>query len=880
MNRVLLGGLASLRDISCSQTMKAAKISQYVPKITPWLLLQTSIFASMNIFCRTTFFLLFSFFLSQVYAQSPGTVKGKVIDPNNRPIQGVKVSVNEEAPRYTTGEDGLYEIKLSPGRYLIKFSHPTHEAAQLDMNIVSGYVYTEPVKMLELTLDESLITEKKQDPPQVQIFPIKAEEILKMPTFNRSVEAAVKFLPGVASNNEFSSQYQVRGGNFDENLVYVNGIEIYRPFLSRNGQQEGLGFSNPDMAQDIKFSTGGFAAQYGDRLSSVLDITYRTPEKFRGTVEAGFLTQSVHAEGTSANKINPDKPGRFTYLLGARRFSTTYLLNSLETRGEYRPEFVDVQSMFTFTPKTGSKETKYKTRGNDTTRVVYYPQDRLKLTGFLALTRNRYLFEPDGRETTFGTIQQAFRLRTGFEGRETSNYTTGLGALMLTHQPTTNLQFNYTFTAFRTSENELFDVEGGYLLGEVNTSFGSDEFNESEFDLGIGSEYRHARNYLTADVISGQFNGYWFPGNTSKHKLLFGLKYQYQEIDDELKEYTVLDSAGYAVDPFGRFGVNEFIEGEANLVSRLYKAYIQHEFQLGRATQLITGVRAVYYDLIDDLMISPRVQFVYDASKLPAGKELRLRLATGVYYQPPFYREFRRLDGTLNLNLEPQRSIHFIAGLDYTFKAWGRPFKLISEAYYKDLSNLIPYEVQNVRLRYYPDRLATGYAYGLDARISGQFIKGADSWISVGYLKTAEDIVDDEQGEVPRPMDQRITFAMYFQDELPSNPTFKVHMSYLFGSGFRHGPPTVFESRTAFDFPAYHRVDIGFSKLISFVPKTSNVGKRGVESIWATLEIFNLFQRENTVSYVWIKDLNNNRFAVPNRLSARLLNFRVVAKFR
>ncbi|MEM9936998.1 MAG: TonB-dependent receptor, partial [Bacteroidota bacterium] len=454
----------------------------------------------MNIFLRISLFLFLCCFLQLSFAQSPGVVKGKVIDPNNRPIQGVKVSVNEEAPRFTTAADGLYEITLTPGRYLIKFTHPTHEAAQLDLTIVSDYIYNKPVKMLELTLEESLILEERKDPPQLQLFPIEAEEILKMPAFNRSVEAAVKFLPGVASNNEFSSQYQVRGGNFDENLVYVNGIEIYRPFLSRNGQQEGLGFSNPDMAQEIKFSTGGFAAQYGDKLSSVLDITYRTPEKFRGTVEAGFLTQSLHLEGTSASKKRPNQPGRFTYLLGARRFSTSYLLNSLETRGEYQPEFLDVQSMFTFTPKTASKETKYRLRGNDTTRTIYYPRDRVKLTGFLALTRNRYQFEPDGRETTFGTIQQAFRLRTGFEGRETSNYTTGLGALMLTHQPTTNLQFNYTFTAFRTDENELFDVEGGYLLGEVNTSFGSDEFNESEFDLGIGSEYRHARNYLRADV--------------------------------------------------------------------------------------------------------------------------------------------------------------------------------------------------------------------------------------------------------------------------------------------------------------------------------------------------------------------------------------------
>ncbi len=566
--------------------------------------------------------------------------------------------------------------------------------------------------------------------------------------------------------------------------------------------------------------------------------------------------------------------------MGGRRFSTTYLLNSLETRGEYRPNFLDFQGLFTFTPKSSVRSAEYKVSGSDTTAIRYFPIERLKLSAFVSATRNRYLFEPTSRESTFGTINQAFRIRTAFEGREISSYTTGLGALKLTYRPSLRLSMDYIFTAFYTEESELFDVEGGYLLGEVNTSFGDDEFNESDFDLGIGSQYRHARNFLTATVFSGQANGYWYPGVSDNHKILFGFKAQQQYIDDNLKEFSFLDSAGFVVNELSQFNVVESVRGEAELNSMLLNGFVQHEWNLDKTKTLVSGARLVYYDLIDEWMFSPRIQFIYKPQLTKETHSLRLRLATGVYQQPPFYREFRRFDGTLNLDIEPQQSIHGILGLDYVFTAWGRPFKLFSEVYYKRLSNLIPYEVQNVRIRYYPDEVADGYAYGWDARISGEFIKGVDSWVSLGILKTEEKILGNGGEFVPRPTDQRVTFSMYFQDELPVNPTYKVHVNYIFGSGMRFGPPRVFDNRTAFDFPAYHRVDIGFSKLITFRPKAESRKKHGLESIWATIEIFNLFQRENTVSYVWIQDLNNNQYAIPNRLSARLINFRLITRFR
>jgi len=814
-------------------------------------------------------------------AQNPATIKGRVIDPNNQRIAGARIRVLDTQITRVSDDKGEFSFTVPANQtYRIRFSHAGHQPSTIVIEATPGRVYDETVKML-IRQVESVEIVGEADPTSITdetmlVSPISMEDVQRMPVIAPSVEAFVKSMPGVVSNNEFSSQYQVRGGNFDENLVYVNGIEIYRPFLARSGQQEGLGFSNPSMAQGLKFSTGGFAAQYGDKLSSVLDITYRQPKRFRATAEIGIISTNLHAEGISKNKKNPDQPGKFTWLMGARRFAMAYLLNSLNTTGDYRPSFLDYQAMFTYTPKYVNKAPKIRTRKNGKQDTVYYDNTPIKFTSFFAVTRNRFLFEPTGRVATIGTLTDVvLRIRTGFEGREISDYTTGLGAFMMEHQPNTRWKFDYILTGYRTNERELIDVEGGYLIGEVNANLGSDEFNETDFQLDIGSQFQHARNYLTATVLSAQARGRWISSNAAKHRLSFGFKYQYQIIDDDLKEYTLLDSAGYVVAPNGEFGITEFQRGAIDLPSNQYKVFVQHEWKVNSRIRLLYGTRAIYYDVLDDLMISPRGQLIFDLRKSP-NKDLltRLRFAGGLYHQPPFYREFRRFDGSVNLDIRSQSAAHAIVGLDHRFEMWNRPFRLFSEVYYKRLYNLIPYEVQNVRIRYYPDLTADGYAYGLDARINGEFIKGVDSWVSFGLLRTEEDVIGDEQGFVPRPTDQRFTFSMYFQDELPINPTFKAHVTYTYGSGMRFGPPRDFPLRTAFGFPAYHRADLGFSKLITL--PASN----GVESIWATVEIFNLFQRQNTVSYVWIKDLQNNQYAVPNLLSARLLNVRVIFRFK
>ncbi|MEM7660298.1 MAG: TonB-dependent receptor plug domain-containing protein, partial [Bacteroidota bacterium] len=678
-----------------------------------------------------------------------------------------------------------------------------HKTAILEQEVSNGRTYNRPIKMLPFEVEGIDIVGEK-DPTSIDdregmmVSPIRMEDVLEMPSVAPSIEALMKSMPGVATNNEFSSQYQVRGGNFDENLVYVNGIEIYRPFLARSGQQEGLGFSNPSMAQGLKFSTGGFGAQYGDKLSSVLDITYRTPKSFRATVEAGIITTNLHFEGISKNKKEPKKPGKFTYLMGARRFAMAYLLNSLETRGDYQPSFMDYQGMFTYTPKNRYRPEKIRQKANGKRDTLYYVNEPIKFTSFVAVTRNRFQFIPTERTTTTGTIQQAFRLATLFQGRELSAYTTGLGAVMMEHQPHSRLKFDYTLTAFRTQESELFDIEGYYLLGEVNTNFGSSEFNETEFDLGVGSQFRSGRNYLRANVFSAKMRGFWTTNNSGNHRFLFGAKVQRQMILDNLREYEALDSAGYLVDSTGRFGLEEVIRAQNQINSQLYSAYLQHEWRLNQRVSFHYGARAVYYDLINRWMISPRGQLLIKLKESRDGEtQARLRFAGGMYQQPPFYREMRRFDGSLNLNVKPQSSAHLITGLDYRFFAWNRPFRLFVEGYYKRLYNLIPYEIENIRLRYYPDKTADGYAYGIDLRLNGEFIKGVDSWVSMGLLKTEEDVLGDEIGYVPRPTDQRFTFAMYFQDELPINPTYKVHISYIYGSGMRFGPPRTFDLRTS-----------------------------------------------------------------------------------
>jgi len=696
----------------------------------------------------------------------------------------------------------------------------------------------------------------------------------------------------VSSNNELSSQYSVRGGNFDENLVYVDDVQIYRPFLVRSGQQEGLSFINSDMVSSILFSAGGFDAKYGDKLSSVLDIKYRVPREFAGTVSASLLGASLHLEGVTEGY-------RLSYQIGIRRKSTRYLLNSLNTEGDYRPSFTDFQAHLTYdlTPKT-----------------------ELSFIGNYA--RNNYLFVPQNRETQFGTVNEALKLTIYFDGNELDAYETFQGAFTTTVNPNDDLKLKFIAAGFRSLESETFDIQGQYFLDELEKDIGKAEFGEAKLNRGVGTYLTHARNYLDATVLSFAQKGFF---TLERSFLQWGAKVQHEEIRDELSEWNMIDSAGFSIpkttDSIGYVSPNlqptqsleilDVLKTKIGINSNRVMGFVQNNWNWSSEDSVDytfnAGVRFNYWDFNDQFLVSPRASFSWDPNWK---KDVIFRAAVGVYHQPPFYRELRDLNGVINPDLKAQQSIHFVLGSDYLFKAWKRQFKLVTEIYYKDLKNLVPYEIDNVRIRYYANNNAKGYATGLDLKVNGEFVKGVDSWISMSVMQTREDIIDDfyykyqnqsgetiiigytadqvvtdstrfEPGFIPRPTDQRVTFNMFFQDYLPKNPDFKMHLNMVYGTGIPFGPPSFERYKDTLRIPDYRRVDIGFSAQL-IRPDSELKQKnplRHLKSMWISLEVFNLLGINNTISYLWIKDVTNRQYAVPNFLTFRLINVKLVTKF-
>jgi hypothetical protein len=726
---------------------------------------------------------------------------------------------------------------------------------------------------------------------QFQQLAIDAKDVKLQASPNSSVQRTVAMLIGV-TGSEFSSRYQVRGGNYDENLIYMNGVQFYRPQLVRAGRQEGLPITNSDLLKNVSYSAGGFQARYGDKMSSVLKMDFREPTEFQGSAEAGLIRQTAHIEGSfptqkrrnayKDSSAEAGKLGRLTYLIGARRFSMSYVLNSLDTQGEYQPLSWDVQSVFTYTPPTPDRpQMKEQVRADGSIDTVYLPQEPLKITVMNMITGNDYRFEPASRETTFGTIQQAVRLFVGFTGTEQTSYLTNQTALVVDHQPSLRLDLKYIGSHFRSDEDELINVEGGYRLGDVNTSLGNESFNEVVFVRGIGTRLHRARNYMTFNVSYGAVRGEWKMDrdlydtrgdNLVNHRLFFGLRGQHERIFSQFKEWRANDSAQFV-------DITRLVESEDELESQRAMGYLQYNWRINEQFGFNIGGRAHYWTLNDQLVFSPRSQVTWEPALQRPEQSLQVRLAAGVYNQPPFFRELRNYDGRINRNQKAQRAIHYVAGVDYVFELWDRPFKLFAEAYYKDLDNLVPYEIDNVRLRYYAFEQARGRAYGLDTKLNGQFIQGVDSWVRVSLMKAEEKIAGLDQGYVPRPTDQRLTTSLFFQDHIPGLKTFKAHVNMIYGTGLPDGPPLVLENRTGIRRPFYHRVDLGVSYLLTFQTPEEQKAGFGFRSIWLSLEVFNVFQRANTISYEWITDTYGNRFAIPNFLSQRLINGRVIVKF-
>ena len=847
--------------------------------------------SAISFFTKFVFTLVGAFVLTafSVTAQNRAQLYGTVSDQNGKPMAGVNVAALGIPGGVATLGDGKYSLNLpSDSNITVVFSSIGFSSESVSMLMAAGEKkqFDVKLKLSSTPLPQIEVKDKSRD--NVTMVPIDPKTLSSLPNTTGSFEAVLKTFAGVVSNNELSSQYSVRGGNFDENLVYVNDVEVFRPILVRSGQQEGLSFINPDMVSAVSFSAGGFDAVYGDKLSSVLDVKYKTPSKFGGSASASLLGGSVHFEGINKSK-------KIKYLVGARQKSSQYLLKSLETKGEYKPSFSDIQGLLTYNINS---------------------KNELSILG--NYSSNTYQIIPANRQTEFGTINQALRLTIYFEGKEVDQYQSSTSALAFTHRFTDSLWVKVIGSFYKSNEQERFDILGQYYIDELEKDLGSDNFGEAAFNLGVGSYLEHARNSLDATIYNLDVKGF---KEHRKGTLQFGAQTRLERIADRLSEWEYIDSAGYSLPhPPDNIGLpatpgqlvelQEVIKTDTSIDNLKLSAFVMHSLVFGTHEQygLNTGIRISHRSLTNELLLSPRISLSY---KPDWEKNITFKLATGVYYQPPFYREMRDFEGKLNTDLKSQRSIHLVAGMEYTFLAWGRELKFVSELYYKKLDNMVPYKVENLRLRYFANNNSSGYAAGADFRINGEFVPGIESWASLSVLKTMEDIKDDfyytyynsdgqeiipgftfnttpvdsvrtEPGNIARPTDQRVTFSVFFQDYLPKFPSYRMSMTLVYGTGLPFGPPGSDRYKDVLRYPDYRRVDIGFSKTIIDEDEVKNFRIK-----WANqlryfsigVEIFNLLQVNNTVSYLWVTDVTDRTYAVPNYLSARTINLRLTARF-
>jgi len=708
-------------------------------------------------------------------------------------------------------------------------------------------------------------------------------QLKKLPSTTGNFESVLPHIAlGTSSGTggELSSQYNVRGGNYDENLIYVNDFEIFRPQLIRSGQQEGLTFPNIDLIRDLSFSSGGFQAKYGDKMSSVLDVKYKRPEETRGSVGLSLLGTSVHLEGSK--KVGNDAYKKFRYLVGLRYKTNSYLLSSLDTKGEYTPNFTDIQSYLTYD----------------------ISQD-LQIGWIANYNRSQYNFVPRTRATASGLVDFNLQLSSTFEGQEEDEFSNAMSGLSLTYIPEKDdnpLYLKLLASAFVNKESERFDILGIYSLDQIETDLGSDEPGGVVATLGSGVQQNYARNFLYSKIYNAEHKGgIEFERDTdvgsTSNFIQWGAKWQREEIDDDLHEWERLDSAGYSL-PYSETDVfvNFLLKSQNVFNSNRLSAYLQNTYSYNNDGELELiikgGARISYWDLNKETLISPRLQLLIK----PTGwdSDFSFKLAGGVYFQPPFYRELRRPDGSVNFDLKSQRSIHLLAGLTHDFmipSLSDKKFKIITEVYYKKLDNLVSYEVDNVRLRYSGENDASGYVAGVDFRINGEFVPGAESWINLSILKARESLDDvvhlrrdvgqteaREVNDVPRPTDQFMTLAMFFQDYLPRNENFKMNLNFTVGTGLPFGLKDNNQTfRNTYRYKAYHRVDIGFSYQLwneDWSKDSPRSPFKFSKNTWVSLEVFNLMGVQNVASNTWIKSVGNRQYAIPNFLTSTRINLR------
>lgn len=815
------------------------------------------------------------------------TVYGKVIDDMGHPIEMANVVVPELLIGQTTSSKGYYELKLmSDTTLVIHFSYIGYEPRQASVRLKPGEKrkIDMVLKSTATMLPDAVISDRATDASS--LTRLNAKQATMLPSMGGGVETLIKTLPGVVSNNELSSQYRVRGGNFDENLIYVNGIEIYRPFLVGSGQQEGLSFVNSQLVNNIEFSAGGFAAEYGDKMSSVLDVTYKRPRETAGSLTLSLLGAEAHVEGATKNE-------KLSYLVGARYKNISLALGMMDTKGTYKPNFTDVQALFNY---------KFNEKWD------------LSFLGYYA--KNLYMFEPQNAKINVGTFDIPFQANVYFDGKEIDDYTTGLGALTLTYKPNKDLSLRWIASAYSTYETETYDIEEQYYFGIRNTSFGSEDFGEVIENHEVGTLTKHARNGFYAQVYNLDHKGlYAFDNSLMK----WGLRFQHQAIDDVVDEWQIMDSAGYSLphipdviggypDVLPEIGMDFVRKSHNILYVNNADGFIQNSWTIPyqeKGEFVITGgIRANYWGYNKKVYVSPRAGIAYKPEDKQ--RETVYRLSGGVYNQTPFYREIRNRDGSLYENAEAQRSYQIVAGHDFKFHAWNRPFILTSEAYFKYFSHVIPYDIDNVRIRYYADQSARAYATGLDFKVNGEFVKGIDSWASLSLMQTKEDIrgdyylVDAEGNKLPfynhndnqvadtialgwhyRPSHQWINFSLFFQDYIPNAPSWRVNMTLTFGAGLPYNSDNSDFYNPSGHYRAYRRVDIGFSKQLISEASSFSKGNplRYIRNMFVSVDVFNLLNIHNTISYTWVKYIDNYYYGVNNYLTPRYVNVKLVVEF-
>lgn len=769
------------------------------------------------------------------------TLSGRVIDENNDPVEFASVSCPKQGKMTMTSLKGDYSLQLqSADSVEIRFSMVGYKTKVRTLRRPRGKQTMQVVlHSSDNALSEVTITGKRIETGQTQ--ELSKEHLKSMPsTTGNAVEEMIQSQAGVSTHSELSSQYNVRGGSFDENSVYINNVEIFRPFLVRSGQQEGISVINPDMVEKIGFSTGGYEARYGDKMSSALNIEYRRPKRFEASATASMLGASAFV-GMSNKK--------FSWSNGLRYKTTKYLLGSMDTKGEYQPTFIDYQTYLTYSP---NKRWDIKFLGN--------------------ISDNHYNFTPEDRETNFGTMENVKAFKVYFDGQEKDVFRTFFGSLGITRKFNENTSLSLIASAFNTREQEKYDIQGQYWLTQTETSE----------NLGVGTYFQHTRNYLKAHVESAKL---LFKTKQKKHNIEAAFTYKWEHIEENSVEYEMRDSSKYSIPHTGKdLYMIYSMRAKNTLTANRVEAYAQDTYRFtgseGKTLYTLNyGLRLAYWSFTKETILSPRLSL----GIIPAFNEnITMRFATGLYYQAPFFKEIRDTTTTngityasLNRKAKSQRSIHFIAGFDYRFKMNNRPFKFTAEAYYKALGNLVPYSVNNVKVVYYGDNMCSGHAAGLDLKLFGEFVPGTDSWVSLSLMNTSMKL---NGKSIPLPTDQRYAVNLFFTDYFPGTTRWKMSLKLALADGLPFSAPHRELESNVFRAPAYKRADVGLNYRI--IDNSDRHKKRNpIRNLWVGAECLNLFGINNVNSYYWITDVTGQQYAVPNYLTGRQINVKLSIDF-